>query len=879
MPASCYNELMEVILTHEHADFDALASLLAASKLHPEAFPVLPRSLNRNLKDFLTLYRSALPFRVAEELPRRRISLGIFVDCQSAQLVRGMTQTTPVRIIDHHKCRENLPEHYHCWSEQVGATTTILVEQIIGRGITVTPVEATLLMLGIYEDTGSLTYPSTTSRDLRCAAWLLEQGAKLDVVRNFLHHPLSPAQQRLLEQLYEAAETYEIKGYTVVITAARVQDGVEEISTLAHKLRDLYDPDALFLLVDLKEHIQVVARSTTNKIHVGRIAQALGGGGHARAAAALVRDRSLQAIRSQILALLEDTVQPQIMVREIMSWGVNTVSTETTVAEVADRMSIRGHEGFPVVDEAGNLQGLVTRRIIDIAMRHGMQNEPVRKVMRTGAVTVHLHDPVRIVQKRMIESGWGQIPVVNDRGEMVGIVTRTDLLKLWGEEEPPERPSVADLMEEQLPSGLLGLLRRIGEVAAKMGFPLYTVGGFTRDLLLNRPNFDVDFVVEGDAVVLAQELAREFGGRVRPHRRFGTAKWIRDEAAFAAGQSLPDKTPPSIDFATARTEFYEAPTLLPVVERSSIKLDLHRRDFTINTLAIRLDGRHWGELLDFYGGRKDLEQGIIRVLHSLSFIEDPTRILRAIRFEQRFRFTIEPRTYELMVEAVDLLHRVSGPRIRHELVLILQEAEPENALRRLHEIGVLREIDEELGWDEELATKFRALRQELTAWSEPPASIERLYFALWVFDLTPAAHRRILDRLRLASATVKLVREAEQLRTRIPKLLAPDLPPSGLDRLLGKFSDAILLVARVALDDPVLQERLRFYVEQLRPVELHVTGDDLRRWGVKPGPIYRHVFQQVRAALLDGRVQSPAEEIALAKRILRKEGYLTDDHA
>ena len=868
---------MEVILTHEHADFDALASLLAASKLHPEAIPVLPRSLNRNLQDFLTLYRSALPFRTAEELPRRRVSLGIFVDCQSAQLVRGMTQKTPVRIIDHHKCRDNLPEHYHCWFEQVGATTTILVEQIIGRGIPVTPVEATLLMLGIYEDTGSLSYTSATSRDLRCAAWLVDMGGKLDVVRAFLHHPLSSAQQRLLEQLYEAAETYEIKGHTVVITTAQMQEPVEEISTLAHKLRDLYEPDALFLLVDLEEHIQLVARSTTNDIHVGRIAKALGGGGHARAAAALVRKQSIAKLRERLLHLLEENVRRQISVREIMSRGLNTVSPNASVAEVAQRMSIRGHEGFPVMDENGRLQGLVTRRIIDMAMRHGMKNEPVRKLMRAGAVTVHLDDPVRLVQEKMIESGWGQIPVVDENGEMVGIVTRTDLLKLWGEETPAERPSVKDLMEASLPSDLIGLLRHIGEVAAEMGYPLYTVGGFTRDLLLNRPNFDVDFVVEGDAVLLAQRLAREVGGRVRAHRRFGTAKWIRDEKAFAAGKSMANGVPASIDFATARTEFYEAPTLLPIVERSSIKLDLHRRDFTINTLAIRLDGQHWGELLDFYGGRKDLEEGIIRVLHSLSFIEDPTRILRAIRFEQRFGFSIEPRTAELMMEAVDLLSRVSGPRIRHELELILLEKQPEKALRRLHEIGVLAEIDQELGWNDRIAEKFAALRQALQARPEPPASIERLYFTLWVYDLMPAAHKRILDRLRLTNATARLVREGEQLRVRTLDLIQPEIAPSELDRLLQPFSEAILLVAGIATDNPLLRERLRYYLEDLRSQEIHIAGADLQRWGVKPGPIYRRVFQQVRAALLDGRIHTPEEEFAMARRILRKEGYLIDD--
>ena len=862
---------MEVILTHEHADFDALASLLAASKLHPEALPILPRQINRNLRDFLILYRTALPFLTTEEMPRRKITGAIFVDTQSAQWVRGMTPQTPVRIIDHHACRENLPPHYHCWSEQVGATTTLLVEQIMGRGMSLSPVEATLLMLGIYEDTGSLSYTSTTSRDMRCAAWLLDQGARLDIVREFLHHPLSPAQQRLLDQLYASAQTLEIKGFTIILAQARVTEPVEEISTLAHKLRDFYDPDALFLLVDLQDHVQVVARSTTNHIHVGRITAQLGGGGHARAAAALVRETSLEAIRERLLALLEEHIQPQITVAEIMSSNVNTVQADTPVSEVADRMAKRGHEGFPVVDEQGRLVGLVTRRLIDLALRHGMQHQPVRKIMRAGQVTVRPQDPVQLVQKRMIESGWGQIPVVDEQGAIIGIVTRTDLLKLWGTDQAVEPPSMARLLEQSLPPGLLGLLRRVGEAAAELHFPVYIVGGFVRDLLLNRPNFDVDFVVEGDAVALAQHLAKRYGGRVRPHRRFGTAKWIRDDEAFAAGQRLPDGTPPSIDFATARTEFYEEPTALPIVERSSIKLDLHRRDFTINTLAIRLDGAHWGELLDFYGGRQDLDQGIIRVLHSLSFVEDPTRILRAVRFEQRFGFTIEPRTYELMIEAVDLLRRVSGPRIRHELELILQEERPEKALRRLDEIGVLREIDPDLNWDNRLDEQFRRLRQVLEEeWDEPPAPIERLYFTLWLYPLPPMAHDRILDRLRPTRATVKLVRESEALRARIPDLRRQHIPPSQLDRMLEKFSDAILLVAQVACEDPLVRKRLRTYQRELRPVQIAVTGEDLRRWGVKPGPIYRHVFREVRDAVLDGLISTPEEQMEYAEYLVRE---------
>ena len=295
-------------------------------------------------------------------------------------------------------------------------------------------------------------------------------------------------------------------------------------------------------------------------------------------------------------------------------------------------------------------------------------------------------------------------------------------------------------------------------MASALSFPLYAVGGFVRDLLLGQPNFDVDLVVEGDAIRLAQALAQRFGGRVRSHRRFGTAKWIlpesltltNDDGTTYAGSELPE----SLDFVTARTEFYEHPTALPTVERSSIKQDLHRRDFTINTLAVRLTPDHWGELLDFYGGRKDLADGMIRVLHSLSFVEDPTRILRAARFEQRFAFRIEPRTEELIAGALDLLDRVSAERVRHELELILAEAEPERALCRLGELNVLARLHPQLRCDAWFRAKASELRAALGQVSHPhnqspaamtltPAAAPRLHLALLTYPLPGCGRGRV----------------------------------------------------------------------------------------------------------------------------------------
>ncbi len=859
---------MEVILTHEHADFDALASLLAARKLFPDAIPVLPRALNRNLRDFLVLYRSSLPFRRADELPRRRVEQAIFVDTQSAQHVRGMNQDTPVRVIDHHKREELLGERHHYWGEAVGATTTLLLEQIITRGSAITPIEATLLLLGIYEDTGGLTYASTTARDLQCAAWLLEKKAKLEVVNSFLHHPLTPAQQQLLKQLSGNAKSLTIADHTIVITTACVEQSVDEISTLAHKLRDIYEPDGLFLLVDLEDRIQIVARSTSNLIHVGDIAERLGGGGHARAAAALIRGLTLSEVYTELLELLQIYVKPPMTVRQLMSWNVNTLTPDITVAETSQRMQRLGHEGFPVVEE-GELKGLITRRFIDKAIHHSMQNVAISRVMRTGSVTVRVDDSVQTLQQKMIESSWGQVPVVDDQGEMIGIVTRTDLLKLWAtpeDELPP--PSLALKMEEALPHGMLNLLRQVGQAASELDYPLYVVGGFARDLLLDFPVFDIDLVVEGEAALLAKNLSHTFGGRVRRHKRFGTAKWIRDDEAFVSGDTLADQTPASLDFASARTEFYEEATALPVVESSSIKLDLHRRDFTINTLAIRLDGSNWGELLDFYGGQGDLDDGIISVLHSLSFIEDPTRILRAARFEQRFEFEIEARTAELISDAVDLLGRVSGARIRHEINLILMERQPEQALRRLHELDVLRHIDPDLTWHDSLAGKFVALREELLSIQVRPAAVERLYFSLWIYRFAPAIQQRLISKLRLTTKTGSLLEECVALRGATAKLSDPDLPNSQLDLLLANFSSSSLLVGRIDTDDWIVGERISYYERELRPQTIYLSGNDLRSMDVRPGPIYRDIFQAIRAARLDRQISTEAEERALAEAVI-----------
>jgi tRNA nucleotidyltransferase (CCA-adding enzyme) len=730
-------------------------------------------------------------------------------------------------------------------------------------------------MLGIYEDTGALSYQTTDPRDLRAAAWLLERGANLLVVDKYLNHPLTDEQTALYQMLADNAQPYQFNGHAVIITSAKVAQPVSEISTLAHKLRDLYEPDAIFMLVQMGDYIQMVARSTNEAVDVGKIAASFGGGGHGRAAAALIREGSLASVYESLVYHLQSAIQPSITVGQIMSYGApQTLSPDDTIGEAAARMRRYGFEGFPVVEE-GRIIGMLTRREIDRAMHHGLEKHPVSRYMRAGEVYVRPQDSVSTLRRVMTEHDWGQVPVVDPAtGALLGIVTRTDLIKQWATPAKERAETLARQMSETLPAAQLRLLQQVGAVAHELGYPLYVVGGFARDLLLGHPNFDLDLVVEGDAMRLAAELVRRHGGRLRSHRRFGTAKWILPAQVDADEAQLPE----ALDFVTARTEFYEHPTALPTVERSSIKQDLHRRDFTINTLAVRLTPDRWGELLDFYGGREDLEEGVIRVLHSLSFVEDPTRILRAARFEQRFGFRIEARTEELIADALDLLDRISPERIRHELELILAEAEPERAICRLQEMGVLAKLHPALRCEPwfvakaaELRLALRSARDE-TSVSPPPMDVPsdaapRLYLALLLYNLPQAATMEALDRLRIRATYRQLSLEVARLAASIGGLKDNAARPSDIVAILDETSDEARLALRVACDDWLVRQRLDSYQRRWRHAQPLLNGDDLRKMGIPPGRVYRHILEALRAARLNGAVSSRADEEELARRL------------
>ncbi len=404
-----------LILTHEKADFDAVASQLAAHMLFPEGTPLLPRHLNRNVQQFLNLYWDALPFVRAADWKRRRVNEVVLVDTNSLNSVRGMARQPHVRVIDHHLDYKER-EGWIYQVEAVGATTTLLVEKVQVSGLSLTPEEATLLLLGIYEDTGGLTYDTSTARDARAAAWLLEQGAQLDVVRRFLTVPLTPQQQALYDDLQSNVRWHRIHGRTMAVATAVAPAGFDdEISSVAHRLRETLLPAGLFVLVQMDEDVQLVARSSHEDVDVSIVARELGGGGHSRAAAALVVGERVDSTAQRVEELLPGIVAPMAVVAEIMSYGVQVIGPHTTVDQALQLMLRTGHEGYPVADpESGQIQGLLTRRAVDGAVNHEMGGLPVSRVMRAGNVTVRPSESIERVQELMLREGWGQIPVIGE---------------------------------------------------------------------------------------------------------------------------------------------------------------------------------------------------------------------------------------------------------------------------------------------------------------------------------------------------------------------------------------------------------------------------------------------------------------------------------
>jgi tRNA nucleotidyltransferase (CCA-adding enzyme) len=847
----------DVIATHANTDFDAFAAMLAARRLYPDAVVAVPGALNRNVREFYRLHADELGAVDASRLETDAIRRLIVVETTSAS---RLGELEPVAldpevekvVFDHHG--GELPEWVRPESavvSQDGALTTTLVGVLAERELTVTPLEATAFALGIHEDTGSLTYPTATQRDADALAWCLRHGARQDLLARFLHTPLGDDERELLGALMDASETRRVAGVDVLVTAVSWPRHVDGVSTLAHKIVSLTDARALALLVEMDDRVFCVTRSRTPEVDAAAIARRLGGGGHREAASAMFRG-TLDEARTTLGEALESAVSAPVTAREIMSRPARSVGSDETVSHAMVACQRYVQSGILVVDDEA-LVGAVSREDLDKAIAHGLSHAPVKGIMSSRVATVDAGAPLGEVREAVAGSADGRVAVLED-GALVGVVTRSDLLRALGERPDVEPEPAASLATEL---GALERLTPVFEAVAAAAEPydgVYLVGGTVRDILLGEPNFDVDVAVEGDAIALAKRLAEALNGRVRAHTKFGTAVVVYGDDE-------------RVDVVTARTEFYDAPATLPSVEHATIREDLFRRDFTVNAMAVSLKGEDFGRLVDPFRGRPDLDAKTIRVLHNLSFIDDPTRIFRAIRYESRYGFRMDEHTQRLARGTIEmgLVGDLSSARLRDELVSLLDEGDAGASILRLAELGAGQAIHPHLAADQEAVTLLERLR-ELNERYATGIPAWRLAFVALARKLPPDEIYDWLQRLKVQRRDAEQIARAVTVGPRLVERLRGDEPdPAEIVALAEPYAPDAPLYA-LALDDP---QPLHQYFERLRDVRLEVSGADLAELGVGESPQVGEILAELRRRKLNGQLDGRDSELAAARELIR----------
>jgi tRNA nucleotidyltransferase (CCA-adding enzyme) len=872
---------MQVITTHLNADFDCLASMMAAKKLYPEAKMVLSGSAEKMVHQYLQKMNLAVEITRIKEIDLDQVSLLILVDTHDPARIgvfKSLVEKpgVEVHVYDHHPEAGNGLKASKAVIKKRGAATTILLEVLKENGIALNKEESTLMALGIHEDTHSLLSVSTTPEDLSALSELVRSGADLNVVAEYVQTRLNQEQLDVLNDLVRNIELLNVNGVGIALATATADHFVEDLAYVVSRMMELENLSALIVLVRMGKQVCLIGRSRSKALDLSTVTKEFGGGGHANAASANIRDRTLVEVREKLLAILDAKVEALSRVGDIMQHPVVTVRKKDTVLTAEKTLTLFNLNTLPVVDTDIPV-GLITRQIVEKAIHHKMSETHVEDLMvqefSVTAPDVYFNaiTPIIIEEKQKL------IPVVDAKsGLLVGIVSRGDLLRvLQGDMRQHENAAksgrgwdnrsakkVKSLMKERLDKKLMSLFETIARIGGDSDYGVYVVGGFVRDLLLGIRNLDIDIVIEGDGIAFAKELAAELGGRVKSHAQFGTSVIILQDGF-------------RVDVATARMEYYKHPAALPTVEKSSIKADLFRRDFTVNCLAIQLTGEDAFALIDHFNCERDLKDRMIRVLHSLSFIEDPSRIFRAIRFEQRNQFKIGKQTQAFMKTAVKkrLMDQLSGSRLLNEIILIMKENQPVPCIRRMREFSLPQFISPELHLDAgALAILDRV--EGVLSWAKmvpfaTPPETWFIYFMGFLSELNTPAFEQALERLKIPLRLRKrLETDLEtcvEARRRLTS--ANELSPPEIFDIFSPLSpEGIIFLLAMLDDDRANKYATRFVTQYQSLAKLSLTGDDLIQMGVSPGPVFQQVFKALRDARVNGKVNSKKDEISLVEK-------------
>ncbi len=859
---------LQAVFLVEGADLDALATAYGITKLYPEAKILLPGAVSSSVKLALKRFESLLNPKIIRKEEIDTIDTIFLADTNNYNLIQKklgeyIKKNTQIIIYDHHPVREKLPPNAIKKIKRTGAATTIVVEEIKKKKIPLTPEEATLLALGIYEDTGSFTYTTTTDKDMKTAAFLLKKGADLETIKNIIEERIDYEQISIIHQLIENVQFFLLKSKKVIFTFAYSSKYVPDISGFLHMIKPLQEADAFFVLINEKGKTSIIARSKDQNIDVGKIMSFLGGGGHTFAASATVKGMTVQEIKNYIEGLLLSEAYRNKKIEEFMSREITIIKKDQTIEEIqekADKAPI-----LFVIDNKGKFVGIILSRVIKESLKHGIKKVKVENFIIDSIITFEPEMTVAEAEKIISQSSQEYFPVI-EKGKPVGVINRTYIIKvLHGqifdtekdifisrERIKPKFLNFEGKVKKFIPQNILNHLIQIGKVSSQMGFNSFLVGGIVRDIVLGKKNLDIDVIVEGDAIELAKRYAKEKNLPVHTFEEFMTAQ-------------ITLETGEKIDLATARKETYTHPGAYPKVEKASIKEDLYRRDFTINTLAIDITEGRFGILVDYFNGLKDIKDRMIRVLHQLSFIEDPIRILRALRFAGRLGFKLGKPTEKLLKLAVDenMLELAPSGRVNLELNYSLNEDRVVDILMLMNRYKVLHSLIPEFYMDEKREELLNRLRDSIISFEMFfEIKIDRVsnYLLALLYHLPFELSYKFLEKYHF-NKTVKFFEEYFEVKDLFKEVPEKD---SELYKKI-KFIKKDILVFLSASSDVELSERIIRILKKEEEKNLLLSGKDLKKLGIPPSSIYRKILDDVFKKYLDGEIKNKEEAIEYVK--------------
>jgi tRNA nucleotidyltransferase (CCA-adding enzyme) len=847
-------------------DFDALGAMLAITKLYPGALPANQSGLEQQVKQFISIYRDFISLQELHTIDKASVEELYIVDTRPSKKLDDFIKSFPniktCVVFDHHSGGSS-KDKTRLVQKEVGSTTTMLVPLVRLRKIYISPQEATVMLTGIYEDTANLISPTTTPKDLETAAYLLSLGANLQVVRRFLQTALDDRGKEMLKLFLDNIEVVPMGGILVAISCVAYKNYVENLAFITHKLFDLVEADAIFTASSFEGVTYFVGRSLDERlVDSAKILSHFGGGGHKTAAAAKIKGELEPNIAyMRLLKVCQEEIIPPPTVSTIMSRPVKTIDPHMPVRQAKHILERYGHGGLPVVNN-NKLIGIITRRDLDKA-QSAFSDAPIKRFMTTDVLTIEASASIVEARRLMMKGSVGRLPVLSE-GKLVGIVTRSDVLKaaFWhrGQDIGPFPPPTRfdSMQTRELFARIKPRFREYIELvragAKEMEVNLYLVGGAVRDMVMNRTFTDLDFLVEGDAIHLASIIHERLGGKLIRYERFGTARVVTDLM--------------QIDIATARAEYYTEPGVHPKVQQSSIKEDLLRRDFTVNALALALTGEDADHIIDYTGGLDDIANKRLRILHNLSFVEDPTRILRAIYYAYLLGLEIESETLRLAKDAIKtgLLSTAKNERTAQELEKILANPEGCEMLVGLEKLKGLTSMFAKV--PNHLSLKLKKIDRLIATGAEFGFHADfwttRLLVLIEENDTNLA--KEILGHLKLAPKLIESVCNAKDSAKR---LFETYLEKDGvkLFKTIRNMADPAIVMAVSMMRS---HDSLKAFDEmaRIKAIKLSISGDDLIREGVKPGKALGSVLEAVLLEKVAGRIWGQKDELDMARRLL-----------